>query len=378
MSLDKRKSRGVLAAIVADPVRKLIAIGLGLLLWLFVDSRITNATRRPVPLVTAGPQATAGVGAGGDRLVVVLPTDRVVGKRFFDGERAIDRVDVQITGPRYRVAAVEESRLDLQIIKFLELDWGSRTSVEFTAADLRSEKLLQDLRIDLVPPRVRLEVERIEEQPFQLTLDLVDLQDNPFAGRVLQDTAEFAPGKAVVLGSAFDLDRFKKRPGKPFRATLKGIGNERQVTASLELPGGIESGLRFQTVPILTMQLLPLTAPFELELPVVVDDLALGPELRGKYEPEAKVRTVRIKAGGNLRSHLVNLREGGDPRKLAEWAAANLRLYVHLGKPEGGGGLPAEFSREARVLYVGKLHQLVDRNECLLDETVLVKLRRNS
>ncbi len=377
MSPDKRRAPGVFAAIVADPVRKLIAIGLGLLLWLFVNSRITNHTQRQVPLVTAGPQVSAGVGS--DRLVVVLPTDRVVGKRFLEGEKAIDRVGIRVSGPRHRVAEIEESRLDLQIIKFLDLDWGSRTSVEFTAADLRSEKLLQDLHVELVPPRVRLEVELIEEQPFQLSLDLVELiEDEQFARRVQVDTAEFAPGKAVVLGRAIDLDRFKKRAGKPFRATVKSAGNERQVTASLELVGGVDSGLRFQSVPILTMQLRPLTEPFDMELPIVVDDLALPAELRGKYEPEAKVRTVRIKVGGNLRSQLVNLREGGDQRKLVEWAAANLRLYVHIARPDGGGGLPAEFAREARVLYVGRQHQLVDRNECLLDETVLVKLRRNS
>lgn len=376
MSPDLRRSRGVLATIVADPLRKLIAIGLGLLLWLFVNSRITNHMQRSLPLFTAGPQASSSEGS--DRLVVVLPTNRVVGKHFYDGQREIDHVDVKVSGPRYRVAALEEARLDLQIIKFLDLDWGSRTSVEFTAADLRSEKLLQDLHMDLVPGRVRLEVERIEEQSFQLSLDLVDLQEEQFAGRVLLDTAEFAPAKAVVLGSAIDLDRFKARPGKPFCAKLKGTGNERQITASLELVGEVASGVHFGTVPILTLQMLPLTAAFELELPIVIDDLALPADLRGKYLPETAVRTVRIKAGGNLRSQLVNLREGGDPRKMADWAAANLRLYVHITRPDAGGGLSLDLAREARVLYVGKQHQLVDRNECLLDETVLVKLRRNS
>jgi hypothetical protein len=62
MTAEKRRSRGLLAAIVDDPLRKLIAIGLAVLLWFFIDSRITSEHVRTLPLVTVGAQSLVGEG----------------------------------------------------------------------------------------------------------------------------------------------------------------------------------------------------------------------------------------------------------------------------------------------------------------------------
>jgi hypothetical protein len=133
--------------------------------------------------------------------------------------------------------------------------------------------------------------------------------------------------------------------------------------------------LRFQSVPILTMQLRPLTEPFDLELPIVVDDLALPAELRGRYQPEAKTRRVRIVASGALRTSLVAMSDP-DPTRMRDWAAANLRLHIHIPPLDSGVTYIPEIDRQARLMLVGKSVDSVDRNECLLDETVVVKLRR--
>lgn len=374
MSPDKRRQKGVLAALVADPWQKLFAIGLGTVLWLFVDSRITRTISRTIPLVTAGTQSIAGEQL--ERLAVVLPTERVVGRRFFDGDREVEKVEVVLTGPRFRVAALEDELLNLQITKFLSLDWSSRTNVELTAADIRRDKPMEQLRIELRPARIRLEVERVEERPFTLTLDLVDLQEGVLGERLRRETCKFAPETATVLGPAIGIEALTKRAGKPFRAVLKPTTNDRQVSASLELVGGTELGLRFAAVPVMTMEVLPQTTRFEFELPVLVDDMALPADQRGVYQPEPTTRTVAIRAGGALLATMAaqsDLGDGRDGRKLNEWAAANLRLLVYV-RPEAAAA--AEIEREARLLFVGKGHQSVDRNECLLQDPVVVKLRR--
>lgn len=362
------------ALLVAHPWQKLIAIGLAVVFWLFVDARINGTTTRTIPLVTVGTQSVSGEKL--ERLAVVLPTDRVVGRRFFDGDRELDKVEVVVSGPRFRIDALKDDVLNLQVTKFLSLDWAARTNVELTADDIRRDRPLEQLRIELVPPRIRLEVERVEERPFTLTWNLVDVQEGPFAERLRRETCKFAPETAVVLGSANGIEALTKRAVKPFRAVLKGGANDRQASASLELVGGAELGLRLAAVPVMSVDVLPQTSRFDLELPILVDDLSLPAEARGTFKPETRTKTVAIRAGGTLRGLLVAQTddgEAGDGKKLAEYAAQNLRLMVYV-RPEASLG--QEIEREARLLFVGKGHQTIDRTEFSLQDPVVIKLRR--
>ncbi|MCU0866284.1 MAG: hypothetical protein MUC36_21065 [Planctomycetes bacterium] len=377
MSPDKRRG-GLPGAVFSDPARKATAIGLAVLLWFFIESRITRTIQRTLQLRFVGEQSVAGEDR--ERLAVVLPTDRVVGKKFYDGETAIQTVQVTITGPRFRIAALEDERLNLQITSFVGLDWDKRTGVEFTAADLpRDQRVLEGLRLELQPGRIRLEVDTIEQHSVPLTFDQVDLRGGAVLTRLKSDTAQFSPPTAIVLGQAIAVGEFQKRTGKRFRASfdsVPGAGSGRQITVPLELVDQEELGLRFAAVPMLTVEVLPQTTVFDLEVPVVVDDVALPPDQRGLYQPETRTRTVRVRAGGDLRSRIVSLRENVDSAQLADWVSENLRLHVHVLRPLPGAILGPELSLKARLMLLGPMHLTVDRNECLLDEVVVVKLRR--
>lgn len=369
-----------MAAAVKDPARKLLAIGLGLLLWFFIESRITRTIERSLALRAVGAQSVAGEGR--ERLAVAIPTDRVVARGFFDGDREIERVKVVIRGPRFRVAALENELLNLQITKFLGLDWESRTSVEFSESDLpRDQRALEGVDIRLQPGRVKLVVDRIEQQSVQLTLDQVDLLGSEQKDRRLKtDTVQFSPPTALVLGSAEAINAFKQRTGKLFRADLGAAvsaGNGRQLTVSLDLIDKDALQLRLAATPLMTLDVLPQTSVFDLEVPVDVDDLSLPPDQRGRYRPEQPTRVVRVRAGGDLRSRIVSLRENVDSAQLADWVSENLRLHVHVQRPLTGSILGPELSLKARLLLLGPMHLTVDRNECLLDEVVVVKLRRD-
>lgn len=375
--MSEQGRRGWLAALVADPWRKLAAILLATLLWAFVDSRINQRIQRTLPLAFVGQQQAGGTPSG--VLAVALPTDRVVGVRFLDGERPIDRVDVILSGPRFRVAALEREAFDLQVTRFLALDWRERASAEFTAADLRLDQVLfKDVAVELQPPAIRIEVSAIASAQLPLSLDAVDLVEGPFAGRWRRETVVFTPARAVVLGKAAEIDALGKRTDKPFRAVLTGGADDRLASAEVVIVDAEKHGIRFATQPLLTVQLRPRTALFELDVPVVVDDRALPEAMRGRWLPEAQSRVVRIQAGGDLRSRLVGLQESVDKTQLGDWVTENLRLHVHLPRPASGVVLGPELDLKARLILLGPLSATVDRNECLLDEVVVVKLRQKT
>ncbi|HEU4417285.1 MAG TPA: hypothetical protein VFT55_00025 [Planctomycetota bacterium] len=375
MKREKRRPRGIFGAIVADPYRKLAALVLASGLWFFINAQITNSlTFRRIPLVAVGSQRVKAERVAS--LAVVLPTDLVVLNRFMDADRPIDSVDVVLSGPRRRLDQFKDLLLDLEITKYLALeDWETRTSIEITAGDISLDRTMDDLHIDLIPPRIRVEVSKIDKHPLPLSIDVIDVQADQLGTRLRRDTASFQPETAWILGRASAIEKFRQRGGRQLRAIVKSVGSEKQVSTGLEIIGGTELGLRFQDTPVVTMEVLPQTAVFELELPIWVYDQALG-ELRGQYQPEAPSRIVRVRAGGELRSKLVLLKEDTDKRALPDWVQANMCLLVYIPRPESGASYGLEIDRQARILLLGSMQASVDRTECMLDESVVIKLLR--
>jgi hypothetical protein len=375
MKSDRLRLRASWAALTSDPYRKLSAIVLAVGLWFFINGQIRNAVPRTVSLTWVGSVRTAADNFG-DRLAVVLPSDRVIGRRFMNGDTEIQTAIATLRGPRFKIDGLSNIQLDLQIAGFTGLDWTSRRDIEFTAADIRPDILLQGVEIELEPPRIRLEVERLEEYSLRLSLDVVevDVGDDELAKRLRLDTAEFQPPTARILGPASAIRKFRE-PGPKFLQThVLRVGLDRQVSAAVELSVGKEQGLRLAEVPTVTFQVLPITQVFTFELPLVIDDLALEPALRGQYRADQPSRRVRIKVGGQLLFLLANLPSDAQRQ---EWAASNLRLLVVVPRLEGGGEYRSEIVQEARLLLLETSQLMtVDRTERLLDEAVSVTLRR--
>jgi len=373
MKTEKSRVKSVFAAIVADPYRKLVAIVLATGLWFVVNNQIVGTLPpRSVPLVPVD-SARPGDRALGNRLAVALPMDRVVGKRFLDGDTPIEDVTIALSGPRFRIDALENETLDLQVTAFATLDFGTRKDVEFTAADIRHG--LQGVTLEMRPARVRLEVEKIDSMSMKLSLENVELQLSDDGSRLRRDTAEFTPDTVTILGSAAALAQMRVPGPKPLRARLpKTTGTSRQVTAGVEIAAPKELNLSLAEPASVVIQLRPETTVFEFELPLVVDDLALPANQRGLFQPERTTQFVRIVAGGDLRSTLTSLGENGDKARQQAWASANLRLLVQIPALEPTVG--SEIVREARLLLLGSLQSTVDRSECNLEEPVSVTLKK--
>lgn len=382
MRTERRRHRGFWATVADDPYRKLAAIGLAVLMWFFIDSRITKTITRKLRLVVSGQREVAD--ALLESLTVVLPTDRVLGKRFVGPDGPIENVDVVISGPRFRVDAIEHEPLRLLVTTFLGREWGRKSGdtapsevefVEFSATDIRKDMLtLREVRLDLVPTRVRLEVERVDHVGLPLKWDLVQVSAAGIEDRLRHETARFTPEEAVILGPAVGMEQLRRREGndKLFRATLRAAGNDREASGALEIIGGSELGVSFERIPILQVQLRPQTEVFTLELQVQVDDLTLPQELRGRYASDLATLAVRVRAAGNLRATLTLLRDDPDPKKLQAWANENLRLFVYVRRPD----LVGDVDRQAYLVPVGPLLGMLAPGDCLLEDPVVVKLRR--
>lgn len=384
MRAERRRGRRVWAAMIDDPYRKLAAIGLAVLMWFFIDSRITKTITRSLPLLVSGQrEVTDGLL---ESMTVVLPTDRVLGKRFVGPDGPIDHIEVVISGPRFRVDAIENEPLKLLVTTFLGRDWARKSGtgdttpsevefVEFSAADIRKDLLtLREVRLDLVPARVRLEVERVDHVGLPLTPNLVQISADGIEERLRYETARFTPEEAILLGPAVGMEQLRRREGngKLFRVALRAAGNDREASGPLEIIGGNELGVSFERQPILQVQLRPQTQVFTVELPVFVDDLGLPAELRGRYVADSATLAVRVRAAGNLRATLTLLRDDPDPRKLQIWANENLRLFVYVRRPD----LVGDVDRQAFLVPVGSLLGTLDPSDCLLEDPVVVKLRR--
>jgi len=117
MSVERRR-RGVLGLVVDDPFRKLVAVGLAVLLWFFIDSRIMDSKTLTLPLRAGDQQREQESRRDSSELVVYLPTGRVEAGRFLDGDRVLTNIEVKFSGPRYKINALTENPPRLQVMTF--------------------------------------------------------------------------------------------------------------------------------------------------------------------------------------------------------------------------------------------------------------------
>ena len=124
MSADRRK-RGVWALIIDDPYRKMVAIGLAVLLWFFIDSRIMDSWTFTLQLNDGDQMSEQGSKRDSSEFVVFLPSG-VQKTRFLDGDVEIMSVDVKMSGPRYKIEGFKNDPLRLKVMTLLGRQWRNR------------------------------------------------------------------------------------------------------------------------------------------------------------------------------------------------------------------------------------------------------------
>lgn len=383
MSRDRRLSRRLQLLFVDDPYRKLVAIGLAVLLWFFVDSRIT-AKLEPRTLylsaVTSYAEATEF-----DQLSLVLPDDIAV-LRYLDGETEIDTVEVTLSGPRFRVEPMAGQPLSLMTRSPPSREArepvpeGQPPVVEdfvFTVADiLRNTRELQGVKIEMEPERVRVVYERLTrlviERPEHVTdYTAPDIEKD----RLLwKESVVMTPPTVAIRGRAAAIATLKNRTNSIFRVSLHPMGGQDRVSGQLELID--ESlGLSFDSpAPQVQVDLVPRRDPYALTLPVQVDDQSLPAAQRGLYQPVEPSLEVEVSFSGSLAGAIKVL---GDDQSRQEWAAENLRIVVYLARLQPGEQLVEEFAPRAYLTLAGPKQHLYASSEYLWEDPRPVNLRRS-
>ena len=380
MSKDRRR-KGVFWNIVADdPYRKLVAVGLAVLLWFFINSRIMDSTDYVLPLRVVD---VLDVSSGENQLAIALPTDRVVKRRFLDEDREIQNVTVTLSGPRFRIDALKEERLNLAVMTFLNREWSRSGDgedvqvVEFGAADIRRDvRALEEVDIVMSPARVRLEVGIQDNIEFEVRNERVEFLADGFRNRLLLETAQFTPATVRIIGPARSIQKLGARleQGQPvLQAQLEEV--EPQAPGLLQIIDQAELSVYFEQPASVRVDLLPTRDDYTFELPVVVDDLSLKPEDRGSFQPEEARIPLRVSFSGRLRVD-VGVIESDEARQ--RWAEENLRLVVHLQRPEDGNRFGEVLSRPLHLVPIGPLLERTERSEYKIEGARNVTLRRKN
>ncbi|MCK5944751.1 MAG: hypothetical protein KAI24_22370 [Planctomycetes bacterium] len=384
MSLERRRKGNVWGVVIDDPYRKLVAIGLAVLLWFFINSRIMDSTDYVLALKVVDTLEVSR--AETNQLAIALPTDRVVKRRFLDGDREIQNVRVTVSGPRFRIEALEEERLNLAIMTFVNREWsrlgrsgeGSDVEViEFTADDIRRDvRVLKEVTIEMDPPRVRLEVGIQDNLSVPVEKEMVQFVADGLESRLMLETAQFTPSRVSIVGPARSIQKLSARVGarQPvFRVELQEV--DAQVVGELTIIDGPSMSAYFQQPASVRVDLLPTRDDYTFELPVVVDDVNLKPEDRGQFVPDEARIALRVSFAGGLR---VKAGSFEDDAKRQRWAEENLRLVVHLRRPEDGNRFGEVLEREIHLMPVESLLGPVERSEYKLEASRTVKLRRKN
>lgn len=380
MSKDRRR-KGVFWNVVADdPYRKLVAVGLAVLLWFFINSRIMDSTDYVLPLRVVD---ALDVSSGENQLAIALPTDRVVKRRFLDGDREIQNVTVTVSGPRFRIDALKEERLNLAVMTLLNREWSRSGEgedvqiVEFGAADIRRDvRALEEVDIEMSPARVRLEVGIQDNIEFEVRNEQVEFLADGFRSRLLLETAQFTPSTVRIIGPARSIQKLGARlqQGQPvLQAKLEEV--EPQAPGPLQIIDQADLSVYFEQPASVRVDLLPTRDDYTFELPVVVDDLSLKPEDRGSFQPEEARIPLRISFSGRLRVD-VGVIESDEARQ--RWAEENLRLVVHLQRPEDGNRFGELLSRPLHLVPIGPLLERTERSEYKIEGARNVTLRRKN
>ena len=378
MSRERRRKGVVWNVLVDDPYRKLVAVGLAVLLWFFINSRIMDSTDYVLPLRVVD---ALDVSTGENQLAIALPTDRVVKRRFLDGDREIQNVTVTVSGPRFRIDALKEERLNLAVLTLLNREWarsgeGSDVQVvEFGAADIRRDvRALEEVDIAMSPARVRLEVGIQDNIEFEVRNEHVEFLAEGFRSRLLLETAQYTPRKVRIIGPARSIQKLAGRlqQGQPIlQARLEEV--EPQAPGQLTILDGPDLSVNFLQPASVRVDLLPTRDDYTFELPVVVDDLGLAPDDRGKFQPEEPRVPLRVSFSGRLRVD-VGVIESDEARQ--RWAESNLRLVVHLQRPEDGNRFGDVLSRPLHLVPIGPLLERTERSEYKIEGARNVTLRR--
>lgn len=338
------RTRGFLGRIVADPLRKLLALCLAALLWLYLNSQLVghvtlslelaplaHGERKPLPDVQH-----LVVRLQGDEYLVLHHEDAATGS-------SIDGVSLTVSGPQSLVARLTEER-ELFVVPSQEELRASDGVFLFTLDRVQTaDPALRSLLRKMTPRAVRVRLERLEIRRVRLTAAMVAITPRPDRQAALDrvDLAEarFSPEELRFRGSPARLDELAKlvTGGKlldldvespPAQAATEWRTVARPIAERI---AGLEC---LEPEVQVRFPVKPAFALFELEVPVLLDASGSGGDELRDLVVDPVTAKVALSVSGQLESEL--RQKGKD--ELRGWAKARMRLVATPppGKPVTG------------------------------------------
>jgi hypothetical protein len=337
---ETRKPRPQLAeSLFADPWRKLLALGLAVLLWLFLNSRIVRQDSLDFGLQAVDVAAGPGEREDDARLTLAVRIslrDYTV-RGFYSriDSKSIEKVQLHFEGPRYLI-----DRLTLQSSRFEARpspDSFTERSCEFDVRNVHaSNSELQGLLVRMEPRVIKVELERNQRAEVPLRVEHVDVLapdpavDADFGKRLGSASVEFHPLTVTLFGPIDSLQAVVKEP-KLFEVDLSGEGrtNETALMKPLKLLGRHHDlGIRVEDPqPYVTYHLPPQFRTFTMSVPVQPWVIPTPGGGRDDYVLEPQLASIQLRAAKLLENEL-SVKE--DAKSLDAWASENLLLLVRI------------------------------------------------
>lgn len=365
--------------IVDDPFRKMVAVGLAVLLWFFIQSRIMDSEVFTLSLTTDDQIEMQGATRDSSAFVVFLPSG-VAERRFLDGDTRVTTIKVKMTGPRYKIEELKNNPLRLKVMSLLGRQWnreitaGDESDLEIvpiSASDIERDLRYDNITIELIPSRIRLEVVIQETITIPLSPSRVEFSSND-PDRMRTDNATFNPSSMTLIGPAKALDALQKRE-KVFRAVFNFLPGDTRTQATLEVIGGQDREVYPEGGPSKASQVtVPLNVErkiYPLILPLVIRDNRL--DKTTNYETDEKSVPVDVSFAGSLGREM----GGKDVKGRQQWATQNLRLEVYLDELANGAALGQEVQLLPWILLDGRLLDRYPNNEYRLEASTTVTVR---
>ena len=342
--------RSILRSLVADPVRKLLALALAVPLWIFLDSQVTVPKTEGFRLVTADSAAEPDTYP----LKIDLAANeqyRVKGFRNNVDDSELKSVDITFKGPKHIVTAI----LDAPEVFVRPPDGAINPQTNlfvFDRTDIRSsDPNVVNAIEEMKPRRVTVVLERVATEQFALSMSRVQVEyPDPvrfpdFRARLRVDAADFGERgeRHVTLKGTRQQIEATIRDERPlFRLDLRTFGTTTapQVAAPLSLLPGYDLTVVGSAINV-SIPLDPKFEDYEMKVPVLLDTLARASAATENFEADATVN-VKLSVSGELAGSLSTL-PAGAPRD--EWAREHARVDVRL---------PADWDGNAQI-FLGTL-----------------------
>lgn len=339
-------SLGFFARLVADPLRKLLALCLAALVWLYLNSQLVGHNTLSLQLVPRADKEQSLL-VDVQHLVIKLPNQEYLVRGYDDAATgaSIDGVSLIVSGPQSQVTRITEER-ELFVEPTQEELRASDGVFIFTIDRVQvSDPTLRPLVRKMTPRAVRVRLDRLETKRLRLTAMMIAppsrAERQAMVERVDFAEARFYPEEISLRGTPSQLTNLAKvtTGGKFLELDVEAVppanGIEWRTVVHLireRIPGlellEPEVQVRFP--------LKPNFASFEFEVPVLLDALHVGGDETTPHEltVDPTLAKITLSVSGQLESEL----RQKSKEELRTWARARMRLVATPppGKPVTG------------------------------------------